>query len=918
MKYLQTLLCVIVLIGLIEVKSYAQECNDGFMPITTPSYVDAVINSGGSGISQPNNILNQPDGSGANLTINGDFIVVDLTDTIATGATYTIVWRQISGESGTSEMEIFESEDGTNFTASAANTYTTSNESTFIHTEITATVNTRFVRIEKNILPDFTVDAVIYHQVSCTPCPNNNQIEGLVFDDVNSNGTPDVNEIGIENITVMAYDATGATIATTNTLADGSYMLTGVTDGTTYRLEFSNLPNGWQPSFNGSNAGTTVQFISSPHCTANLGLTHPDNYCQEGTNAIASCYLTHDNSENTNDVIVSFDFESPTNHPITHEATQEDVGTTYGLAYHRYAQVAFAGAYIKRFAPLGGIESPGAIYRIDNPSNDQMETSLFLDLNALFGSAVAGTDPHNFTITNGDGDVIDALTYGEVGKSGLGDLDLSEDHQTLYAINMFDRSLYAIPLGTDVNTITAPTNAANVQLIPLADGANPLPNLPTGVSVTELRPMALKFHDDLLYIGLVSTGENGGGLYALSYSYHPQTGNFNKVLEVNLNYDRGCGVYRVSASTCLGPAKWQSWEDAFPNPLSIDGPTITGSLNWDHGHPQAMFADIEFDANNNMVIGLRDRFGDQNANELPNPDGNLHGNFPGGFGDLLLAQPNGDGTWSVNIADFIDSSLDDGTDTEAFFNGDQFNDGTAAHEETSVGGLAVLPNGTEVAVISIDPINSFSAGLNWFSTETGQKTDELEIITNLDEELGKNNALGEVEVLCNIAPIQIGNVVWADTDGDGIHDPGESGIEGVNIQLYDAAGTVIATTTTDANGNYFFDSETHNLNFFASYFIAIDGTNYDPNNGGLSTANGNFGSLTQQDTGMGALADSNDSDGRLNNSGIAIIDNNNLPYIPVTLGDAGQNNHTYDFGFTLLEQADCPPAICIPIIIDKN
>ena len=51
----------------------------------------------------------------------------------------------------------------------------------------------------------------------------------------------------------------------------------------------------------------------------------------------------------------------------------------------------------------------------------------------------------------------------------------------------------------------------------------------------------------------------------------------------------------------------------------------------------------------------------------------------------------------------------------------------------------------------------------------------------------------------------IGDMVWEDTDGDGIQDPGEtSGIPGVIVTLYDDMGTEVAKDTTDSNGNYLF------------------------------------------------------------------------------------------------------------------
>ncbi|MCB9278057.1 MAG: carboxypeptidase regulatory-like domain-containing protein [Lewinellaceae bacterium] len=50
----------------------------------------------------------------------------------------------------------------------------------------------------------------------------------------------------------------------------------------------------------------------------------------------------------------------------------------------------------------------------------------------------------------------------------------------------------------------------------------------------------------------------------------------------------------------------------------------------------------------------------------------------------------------------------------------------------------------------------------------------------------------------------LGDYVWEDTDGDGLQDSGEPGVSGVTVNLKDAGGNVIATTTTDGNGYYHF------------------------------------------------------------------------------------------------------------------
>jgi SdrD B-like domain/Secretion system C-terminal sorting domain len=63
----------------------------------------------------------------------------------------------------------------------------------------------------------------------------------------------------------------------------------------------------------------------------------------------------------------------------------------------------------------------------------------------------------------------------------------------------------------------------------------------------------------------------------------------------------------------------------------------------------------------------------------------------------------------------------------------------------------------------------------------------------------------------------VGDFVWNDLDGDGFQDPGEPGIPGVTVRLFNAAtNTIVATTTTDQFGNYHFGD----LNP-GSYFIVV-------------------------------------------------------------------------------------------------
>lgn len=51
----------------------------------------------------------------------------------------------------------------------------------------------------------------------------------------------------------------------------------------------------------------------------------------------------------------------------------------------------------------------------------------------------------------------------------------------------------------------------------------------------------------------------------------------------------------------------------------------------------------------------------------------------------------------------------------------------------------------------------------------------------------------------------LGNRVWLDADRDGTQDAGEPGVGGVCVDLYDANGTLLETTSTDSNGYFAFN-----------------------------------------------------------------------------------------------------------------
>jgi SdrD B-like protein len=55
-----------------------------------------------------------------------------------------------------------------------------------------------------------------------------------------------------------------------------------------------------------------------------------------------------------------------------------------------------------------------------------------------------------------------------------------------------------------------------------------------------------------------------------------------------------------------------------------------------------------------------------------------------------------------------------------------------------------------------------------------------------------------------VPPASVGDFVWDDGDRDGIQDPGEPGLGGVQVVVYDRFGNPVGSTTTNPDGSYAF------------------------------------------------------------------------------------------------------------------
>ena len=701
-----------------------------------------------------------------------------------------------------------------------------------------------------------TIDAGMFRSCSVTA----GTVAGVVFQDYNGNGSYDPGETTLAGTRVTAYDASNAQVDFDDTLADGTYTLS-VPSGTDVRLEFTNLAGGSLSGPVGLHSESTVQFLTSPSCNADLAINRAYEFCQGDPRTVTTCFVKATASSQNLDAIVDVpwnigdtDFSFSTGAAKHgHPASAAQVGPVYGLAWHSASGTLYSGAMAKAQTLLGP-GGPGAIYEIDAAGN----VSTFVDLEAEF------SDPPD-SITNYSGPLAPGANipdlYAGLFKESLGDIELSWDQQTLWAVNLetANRDLVEIQLVPGATPTSKPT-LGTVSRHPIDL------SLITCPSFDDVRPWGLGVNplDDLVYIAVMCTGESTNSNADLRGAVFSWDGtSFNNVIEFPINW-----------------ASWGRWRANFTS-------------------KQPQIVDVVFH-NGDMILPMRDKAGDMNGNaNSPKP------------GDVVRACPTGPGSWTLESNGGcgglvgLGAGNGDGPGGGEFYSADS--DWVHLNEHVT-GGAATWPGHHEFPMAGEDNNKIVANGLRWHSTDIGGFMRDYTLYQSSSNFFGKSTGLGDVELMCSPAPIEIGNRVWEDTNNNGRQDPGESPIAGVVVNLLDAAGTVLATATTNAQGEYRFVSASSpaagsgashigdlagDIAYATDYVVQIAPSNFT---GGVLVG---YTPATVDYDANNNNTDAHDSDGALVTIGASTFLGHEL-----TTGGVGNNDHRYDFGFVTAGTGD--------------
>jgi hypothetical protein len=539
------------------------------------------------------------------------------------------------------------------------------------------------------------------------------------------------------------------------------------------------------------------------------------------------------------------------------EGLASEIGTTYGLGFNRATGTLFAGAYYRRFAGLHD-RATGAVYAVRGAgtATSKVSSDPWLDLNSLFGAGTAGEDAHptaasGATLALSNPPKADELAWLHdtaswplVNKVALGDIEVTEDNRYLYMVNLADRQLYR------ASAVTRPTTASDVDRTPLPTAPN--------CAADDSRPFGLGFHDGEGYVGVVCSAESAmtalgkpatdayvsvdaaqksgnpiqikaawaafraaiapalAQLHGYIYRFDAATmptgaASFTQILDINLGYERSSY-----------DEMWMPWTNDFTS-------TILQNQNpYEQRWNEPVVSSFAFEGNT-MYVGLRNRFGDRTSSRGGHPDPTYVQTYTDGSKSVTPEYNQTYGTRGailracvIGSAWKLESGGKCGNDI-----GNQFTPGPGGSlyygrsSELSMGALVHATGAPEVVSTQMDPTTEFSNGTAMYlagSLAAGSATDTRLVNgsfsvyytpqTGAQSTFGKSNGLGDLELLCDGAPVEIGNRVWKDDNDNGRQDPSESGIPGVPVDLLSAGGSTIKSVVTDADGSFLFSSLT--------------------------------------------------------------------------------------------------------------
>lgn len=548
-----------------------------------------------------------------------------------------------------------------------------------------------------------------------------------VWSDADGDGVQDAGEPGVAGVVVTLYDGAGNVAGTTITDANGNYQFSNVSAGN-YRVGFT-LPAGFV--FSGKDAGGD-DAVDSDVNTSGINFGKTDLFtlaagevktnvdaglvASPSTASVGDRVWNDVNQDGRQDAgepgIGGVTVQLYTTGPDGIAGNGDDVlvTTTVSDAYGNYMFTGISNGqyYVKFTPPVGYSISPANVGTNDYIDSDINAAGVTTAFYVTGGVPVditwdAGMYPASVAGTASIGDKV----WNDVNGHGI--QDAGEPGVAGVAVVLYNSS------GSPVDTVFTDING-NYRFVNLAAGNYTVGfnNLPTGFGFT---------------------GQDLGGNDNTDSDVNPSTGRTGTIAVAAgaaiTNVDAGIRPGTPAGTATVGNRVWYDLNNngiQEPGELGISGVTVTlrdAGSDGIFGNGDDVLRTTTTDALGNFIFtGL--------------PAGNYRVEYSGLPAGFTTSPANAGG-----------------------------NDGLDSDGDALVGGVSTTSS---------------------FTLAVGE--DRLDVALGLVPPANTNT---------------ISDKVWIDVNGDGVQNAGETnGLPGVTVKLYNAAGVVVATTVTDANGNYLF------------------------------------------------------------------------------------------------------------------
>ena len=595
-------------------------------------------------------------------------------------------------------------------------------------------------------------------------------ISGNVYLDQNRDKTKDSGDIPQSGITVNLVDASGTVVATTTTDADGNYSFTGLGDGTyTVQVDktgpLASTEQTEDPSGQGDSRSQAITFTRSDPDVTNVNFGYAEDYTISGT-----VYYDKDRSETLNNGEPGFD--GITVNLLDEAGATVATTTTKADGTYSFAKLP-AGKYTVKVEPSDLLKK---LEQTEDPDGTKDHTSGVVQVNhdnpsvqnVNFGYAT------NYTIKG--------TIYRDADRS-----ESLEDGEKLYQ-------------GVTVDLLD---NAGNVVATTTTDasGAYAFTNLEEGTYKVRVRkegPIAdLDQTEDP-----DATKDNTSGDITLE---------LNDPIKENVNFGY------ISDNSISGTVYRDDNRSGALNSGESGYPEQTVQLLDKDG---TVIATTKTDANGMYSF---DKLPDGTYSVKVVKDGALSDTEQTGDPDSTL--DNASEPITLDEANPTKKEVDFGYVPDYFIKGTIYRDGNRSGaldtDEKLYEGVTVQlrdADGTVVATTTTDADGAYSfdklpagtytvtvvqdgpiAGLEQTGDPDATKDNASEPITlNSDNPSTMDVNFGYVN------NNSLSGTVYRDDSRNGDQDGTEPGYSGVTVQLLDASGNVVTTTTTDANGTYSF------------------------------------------------------------------------------------------------------------------